>query len=310
MKTAQQRIERYQAMLNLLKTAPTLFAQYEADAAKLSEFETKLAQLNEAYANLLTPAVVYKQQISEQREQLRADTVSLLNRGLAVAASLEDAVLRESFRMYVRQTKKAGTFELLHITELVCKSLTDNQVAADAVGLTADYIAGLRTKVSGFTTQQEQTTTLYAVRKIDRSRINRLLHELHQLLLLHIDPAVAMLTNKRGDFYEQWKNLRAVVRRRKKAGGSSTLATIIGTVTDAESGQPLTDAMVTVVEQQAVETTDADGMFLIEGLLPGWITVACSAAGFAVAENQRLEIREGEELQVNFALNRQVAASA
>ena len=46
MKTAQQRIERYQAMLNLLKTAPTLFAQYEADAAKLSEFETKLAQLN------------------------------------------------------------------------------------------------------------------------------------------------------------------------------------------------------------------------------------------------------------------------
>lgn len=309
MKYIEYRIQKNQAVLKLLKTAEEMFNAYPADAAKLTEFEQLLNQLTEAHAKLMVPAIVHQRQSSEQREQLRSETVNLFNRGLALAEALKDPVLRESFRIYLRQAKRAGTFQLLQLTDMACKSVTDNQQVADGLGLTAAYITSLRTKLSSFSEQQEQTMMLYATRKVDRSKIHRLLHELHQLLTLHIDPAVTMHTNREGDFYEQWRNLRKTVRHRKRAEKDTTLSSLLGTVTDAVTGKPLPGALVSVVEQQGVATTDVDGMYLIEGLLPGWLTIACTLNGYVVAENQRYEIRESEELEVNFSLMAQQAVA-
>ncbi len=310
MKISKTRIEKYQRTLNLLKSAEQLFALYPADAARLTEFENKLNEAVSAYSNSLIPASVYQKQLRDQRELLRTEAVNLIERGLAVAGELNDVLMLETLRAYSRQSKRAATYELLQITELVCKSLTDHQSAADALGLTASYIAAVRNKLQSFSNQQEQKTRLYAGRKVDRAKLNVLLHELHVMLLLYIDPAVTMHTQQQGDFYAQWKNLRAVVRHRKKAASTSQLSNVIGTVTDAATGKAVAGALITVVEQQGVATSDADGMYLIEGLLPGWITIGCMATGYAVPVNQRYEIHENEELEVDIELQSSSASAA
>ncbi len=309
MKSPKNRIERYQEALNLLKTAQELFASNNADAAKLEEFENLLNQAIGAYAGLMVPARLHQRQVADRREQLRVETVTLLGRGLAVAEALNNPLLLETFRVYLRQTKRAGTFQLLQLTDIAIQHITDNQVVADGLGLTTDYINAVRNRLTDFNSQHQQTSMLYAVRKVDRSKIYRLLHELHQLLTLHIDPAVTMHTNREGDFYEQWRNLRKTVRHRKRAEKDTTLSSLLGTVTDAVTGKPLQGALVSVVEQQGVATTDVDGMYLIEGLLPGWLTIACTRNGYVVAENQRYDIRESEELEVNFSLSAQQAVA-
>lgn len=309
MKSPQNRIERYQESLNLLKTAQELFASNTADAAKLAEFEDLLNQTIGAYAGLMVPARLHQRQVAERREQLRVETVTILGRGLALAEALNNPLLLETFRVYLQQTRRAGTFKLLQLTDIAIQHITDNQVVADGLGLTTDYINAVRNKLTDFNSQHQQTSMLYAVRKVDRSKIYRLLHKLHQLLTLHIDPAVAMHTNREGDFYAQWRNLRKTVRHRKRAEKDSTLSSLLGTVTDAVTGKPLQGALVSVVEQQGVATTDVDGMYLIEGLLPGLLTIACTRNGYVVAEDQRYEIRESEELEVNFSLTAQQAVA-
>lgn len=309
MKSPQNRIERYQESLNLLKTAQELFASNTADAAKLAEFEDLLNQTIGAYASLMVPARLHQRQVAERREQLRVETVTILGRGLALAEALNNPLLLETFRVYLQQTRRAGTFKLLQLTDIAIQHITDNQVVADGLGLTTDYINAVRNKLTDFNSQHQQTSMLYAVRKVDRSKIYRLLHKLHQLLTLHIDPAVAMHTNREGDFYAQWRNLRKTVRHRKRAEKDSTLSSLLGTVTDAVTGKPLQGALVSVVEQQGVATTDVDGMYLIEGLLPGLLTIACTRNGYVVAEDQRYEIRESEELEVNFSLTAQQAVA-
>lgn len=309
MKSPQNRIERYQESLNLLKTAQELFASNTADAAKLAEFEDLLNQTIGAYASLMVPARLHQRQVAERREQLRVETVTILGRGLALAEALNNPLLLETFRVYLQQTRRAGTFKLLQLTDIAIQHITDNQVVADGLGLTTDYINAVRNKLTDFNSQHQQTSMLFAVRKVDRSKIYRLLHKLHQLLTLHIDPAVAMHTNREGDFYAQWRNLRKTVRHRKRAEKDSTLSSLLGTVTDAVTGKPLQGALVSVVEQQGVATTDVDGMYLIEGLLPGLLTIACTRNGYVVAEDQRYEIRESEELEVNFSLTAQQAVA-
>lgn len=66
--------------------------------------------------------------------------------------------------------------------------------------------------------------------------------------------------------------------------------------------EPLQGALITVAEQQAVATTDVDGMCLIEGQLPVWLTISCLLNGQVVADNQRHEFRESEELEAYFSL--------
>jgi len=311
MKYSLNRIERYQSTLNLLNSATELFSQYPADAAKLAEFGEKVQQATSIYAQLMTPADVYRKQVAEKREKLRDETLKLSARGIGVAEALNNTLMLETFRRHVYQARRAKTFSLLQITELVCQSLEQHQTTADSLGLTAAYLTRVRAFAAEFSDHQDETVTLYSMRKVHRERLDTLLHEMHQSVNLHLDPAVKILTNQEGDFYIRWRNLLS--RRKGKRTvkkGDEQLGAILGMVTDLITALPVAGAVVTVAAQQAVATTDADGTYLIEGLLPGAFVVACSASGYEVPATIPVSIAAQEELTVDFTLQAQASAVA
>lgn len=67
---------------------------------------------------------------------------------------------------------------------------------------------------------------------------------------------------------------------------SSTTAVISGTVRDSASGSPLAGATISITGQAMTGTTDASGLYLVNGVVPGAITLKASRAGYFDATGQ------------------------
>lgn len=76
------------------------------------------------------------------------------------------------------------------------------------------------------------------------------------------------------------------------AGSGSWAQTgkIAGTVTDAETGEPLPGVNVLVEEEQIGATTDAQGFYTILNVQPGTYTVRASFVGYATQVTQDVEV--------------------
>ncbi len=79
------------------------------------------------------------------------------------------------------------------------------------------------------------------------------------------------------------------------------LGTVVGTVVDAETGDPLVAATVRVGGTALGAATDVDGRFRIEGVPTGSRRLAASYIGYVTA-TQPAEVREGAPVSVSFAL--------
>lgn len=67
---------------------------------------------------------------------------------------------------------------------------------------------------------------------------------------------------------------------------SSTTAVISGTVRDSASGSPLAGVTISITGQAMTGTTDANGLYLINGVVPGAITLKASRTGYFDATGQ------------------------
>ena len=84
-------------------------------------------------------------------------------------------------------------------------------------------------------------------------------------------------------------------------GWAQETGTITGTVTEAQTGQPVADVNVVVVGTLSGAATDTDGQFEITGLAPDTYTVQVSAIGFRTARRS-VEVEAGETVEVNFRM--------
>ena len=78
--------------------------------------------------------------------------------------------------------------------------------------------------------------------------------------------------------------------------------TIVGTVTDALTGDPIPEANVTVTPGDYSDTTDAYGHYYITDVLAGNYTVTASATGYESASQTNIIVYAEETTTVNFTL--------
>ncbi|MCL0087392.1 S8 family serine peptidase, partial [Dehalococcoidia bacterium] len=77
---------------------------------------------------------------------------------------------------------------------------------------------------------------------------------------------------------------------------------IAGTVTAAETGEPIAGAVITVLETPLAAVTDAEGGYTIEGVPIGTYDVHAAAEGYFPAIAPDVVVEEAETTTVNFAL--------
>jgi carboxypeptidase family protein len=85
-------------------------------------------------------------------------------------------------------------------------------------------------------------------------------------------------------------------------GGDDEPGTIQGLVVDAQTGNPITGAIVTVVGTGLGAVTGPDGRYTIPGVPPGAQTVQATATGYQTA-TQSTVVPAGGTVEVDFALS-------
>ena len=90
------------------------------------------------------------------------------------------------------------------------------------------------------------------------------------------------------------------------ASAQSTAGRITGVVTDAESGQPVTDVNVSLAGTTMGSRTGADGRYLINSVAPGRYTVRFSRLGFGVRSDS-VTVTVGQAATANASLKRVAA---
>jgi TonB-linked SusC/RagA family outer membrane protein len=85
-------------------------------------------------------------------------------------------------------------------------------------------------------------------------------------------------------------------------GAQAQTGTIAGTVVDAESGDTLPGANVSIVGTTQGASTDADGQYRITDVEPGTYSLQASFVGFQTREVADVTVEEGTTVEVNFRL--------
>lgn len=80
-------------------------------------------------------------------------------------------------------------------------------------------------------------------------------------------------------------------------------STIVGAVTDYETGSVLENATVTLVPSSVSHTTDANGQFSFEHLDAGQYTVSVQKSGY-VPNRKNITAVSGETVEANIALSK------
>jgi TonB-linked SusC/RagA family outer membrane protein len=83
---------------------------------------------------------------------------------------------------------------------------------------------------------------------------------------------------------------------------SARVGTIRGRVTDASSGDPLGTAQVSVVGTSFGALSDANGVYVIQGVPAGLYTVQVTRIGHATAQRENVLVTDGGTLTVDFQL--------
>ena len=78
-------------------------------------------------------------------------------------------------------------------------------------------------------------------------------------------------------------------------------ATVTGRVTDASTGQPVTETQITVVGTNQGAVTNAEGRYIIRGLEPGSVTLRTTRLGYA-DETREVSVLAGETTVADFEI--------
>jgi len=95
---------------------------------------------------------------------------------------------------------------------------------------------------------------------------------------------------------------RLVSARANQARESVQTGEVAGTVTDAETGDPLPGVNVVVVGTQQGAATDVEGRYRITGLEPGTYSVQASFVGYQEDVQEGIEVQADETATVDFSL--------
>src|SRR5262249_27178869 len=94
------------------------------------------------------------------------------------------------------------------------------------------------------------------------------------------------------------------------AGAQQTQVTAItGRVTDAQSGQPVIGALLTVVGSNVGAQTNSNGNYIIRGVNAGALTVRALTSGYA-DQSKQVTVTAGQTATLNFQLQTMAVALA
>jgi len=229
---------------------------------------------------------------------------------ISVAAKIDNAVAVRAMQSY-RMSIKAVSFNgISEISLRVIDFITANAEEFQASGFSAEQLSVLQ-QLSGALRDILQSTSFeLSTRKTAKTELSSLASENRMILKVDLDNFVKSRRKFFPALYNAYMTERRIKRHKRRSSGETTLCEISGTITDSATGMPLANAVVNLLSPETIETTDEDGVYVIDELEAGDYTVSCHIDGYEVPAAITVTAVAGDSLVVDFALTPAQQAAA
>ena len=304
-----KRIEKLKKITRLFNEYQSTLAVVSHDAARVAAFNAIVDELQQLESALIVPLHVIIQQRVVLNTRIKEEVIPALSRAMSLSGMLNDSTMTNTLGFYYKSLRSKPTAAMAsHAAKVVLDFVEQHATEAAGVGFDAAGIAALSQLTEDTDGMRDHAHQRGSLRRVDRGKMQRLLSEATLMLRTELDWMVEKYKSTAPVLYERYRMLRQV-----KKGSSTTTAEfteLSGTVTDARSGEAIRGAVVQLLEVSAYDaTTDVDGYYLIDELLPGSYQLRCTAAGYQPANDVAFTIAKGESLEVNFSLTAQQAVA-
>lgn len=302
--------------LEKLKNIASLFNEYQStlavvshDAARVAAFSSHVNELQRLESELIVPLQVIIQQRVALNTRIKEEVVPALSRAMSLSGMLNDATMTNTLGFFYKGLRSKPTAAMAsHAAKVVLAFVEQHATEAAGVGYDAAGIAALSQLADDTLGMREQAHQRGSLRRVDRSKMQRLLSEVTVMLRGELDWMVEKYKSTSPVLYERYRMLRQV---KKGSGTTTTVFTeISGTVTDTHSGKAIRGAHLQLVDISGSKCeTDADGYYVIDDPEPGSYQLRCTAPGYQSTNDVAFTIVKGESLEVNFSLTVQQAVA-
>lgn len=302
MKNLVLRYQKYFQIDRLFIEYVALFEGQTADMEAKTTYSAKLAEIAAIISYLMQPMSPQYKVRKSSRKVLREQARLMSGRGIALAHHLQDNELGHLMQGYYRDLLKVNSFELKEVSHQIYIKLLDHIELFANFGLSEAQLTAFKDQTESFDAKEDQTVNSLSVRKAKRQQLKLLLKESSLMLKQQFDSFALMQKDAVPEFYSRYQSLRRREPVYKNTGELVSSSDISGMVRDGQSGMPIANATVNLLEHSFVMITGSDGLYFLEDLPPGSYTVSCHAPGYAVPEVVTVELSDDDSVVINFDL--------
>jgi hypothetical protein len=295
---------RYEAKLSMYNAVLTHAEANPTITSTVPAFATQVTTLRSIYNDLVAAAQSEVQNITgvtmDKAQVRKAATDLALQVSAAVysfAAATSNNTLKEQMNfppssfarlrdeMVVPICNNIHNAATAHQASLVPYGVS-NGLLSDLADATEEYAAVIATPRNAVTQRTSYSETM-----------KNLFKDADALLKLQMDKVALQFKAANPEFYTAYKQNRIIL----DAATSATQVT--GTVTDSETGQPVANVTVQVVDEPYTTTTNATGEYVLKVPVPGTYTIAFTVlAGYNNKTQTAVVVTLGQTTTLNTTL--------
>jgi hypothetical protein len=302
MKRSINKLDKFNTIGTIMTNNPAPFEDFPEIIEARDMFISKKTRISVLVTELKKPYTEVFGLKADSRNKLRSALKLAIGTGITVAIRQNNAPLLLALKNYKRTLNRTTIHDLPEMANRVHAELMQNVTVAAGAGLTAEKLTALQALTTNFREIIESTDYTFSTRKTFRKELKTLVSECIHILQDELDPFVGHCKDTFPEFYNAYTTAREPKKRTKKGIINTDLVDISGTVTDSVTGLSIANAIITLLEEESVFTTDEDGYYEIDELAAGKYNVSCHSPGYDVPENVKAEAAAGESLVIDFIL--------
>lgn len=283
-------------LASFLDENPAIVATVVAFQTAVNALKDKIAAIDDI-AELSSLSIVGitadKRFSKESLCQLTADIAGMI---YAFAVDTKNNALKEEVNLSISRLKRKGDTELLQICQAIHDRAEENKGSLGDYGITNEMIAELQTAIDNYAAASPKPRTAIGKRKTRKEIEKQLFKELDEILNDRMDALSGKFRKSHPEFYQTYQNLREII------DPSTTTTQLKGTITDASTNAPIKGATITVIQLNKTAVTDSSGEYSIKPIEHGKFTVKVEKTGYETYENDEIEIKMGDILDLDVSL--------
>ena len=284
------------AVIALCDDNNTIISTVAALVTALNELKAKTAEIDDTAqlaAVNLTGITTDKSNSRQNLCELSADIAGIV---YAFAAENSNNTLKQEVNYPISKLQRVRDAEIA----LVCRTIYDRadefKTELADYGITNEMLTELNTAITNYQAAAPKPRTAISNRKSRKEILKQLFRELDAILFDRMDKLIGKFRKSHPEFHEAYFNVRELI------DPPTTTTQLKGKVTDSATNAPIKGALITVVQPNKTALTNSSGEYSIKPIEHGTVTVQVVKEGYQPYENDEIEIKMGDVLNLDVSL--------